>query len=371
MITGDHPHTAAAIARQIGITPPGAQDGTAISGRELAAYTDRELIDVARHAAVFARVTPEQKLRLVEALQARGEVVAMTGDGVNDGPALKQSNIGIAMGITGTEVTKEAGEMILADDNYATIVAAVHEGRVIFDNIRKFLRYLLSSNMGEVTTVFFGVVFAGALGLTAASGGGELVVPLLATQILWINLVTDSAPALAMGVDPEIDDVMARAPRRPEDRIMDRAMWARIMFIGLVMGAATLLTIDMFLPGGLIPGADSLDVARTAGFTTLVFAQLFNALNSRSETTSAFRGLFTNRWLWGAIGLAAALQVLVVQLPLLHEAFGTASLDLGQWAATTAMASIVLWAEEAAKWIRRHARSDRRLRVLDRGASEP
>ena len=145
--------------------------------------------------------------------------------------------------------------MILADDNYATIVAAVHQGRVIFDNIKKFLRYLLSSNMGEVATVFFGVVFAGFLGLTAASEGGEMVVPLLATQILWINLVTDSAPALAMGVDPEIDDVMARPPRRPEDRIMDRAMWFRIMFIGLVMGAATLLTIDMFLPGGAIAGS--------------------------------------------------------------------------------------------------------------------
>ena len=193
--------------------------------------------------------------------------------------------------------------MILVDDNYATIVAAVHQGRVIFDNIKKFLRYLLSSNMGEVVTVVFGVVFAGFLGLTAATGSGELVVPLLATQILWINLVTDSAPALAMGVDPEIDDVMARMPRRPEDRIMDRAMWARIMFIGLVMGAVTLLTIDMFLPGGVIPGSDSLEVARTAGFTTLVFAQLFNALNSRSETTSAFRGLFTNKWLWGALVL--------------------------------------------------------------------
>ncbi len=177
--------------------------------------------------------------------------------------------------------------------------------------------------------------------------------PLLATQILWINLVTDSAPALAMGVDPEIDDVMARLPRRPDDRIMDRAMWVRIMFIGLVMGAVTLLTIDMFLPGGVIPGSDSLDVARTAGFTTLVFAQLFNALNSRSETTSAFRGLFTNRWLWGALGLGAVLQVLVVQVPFLQEAFGTASLDPAQWAATIGMASIVLWAEELAKWVRR------------------
>ena len=352
MITGDHPVTASRIASDLGIVGP---DARAVTGAELDDLTDEEFRATTREVSVFARVAPGHKLRIVAALQADRHVVAMTGDGVNDAPAVKAADIGVAMGITGTEVTKEAAQMILADDNYATIVTAVHQGRVIFDNIKKFLRYLLSSNMGEVVTVVFGVVFAGFLGLTAATGSGELVVPLLATQILWINLVTDSAPALAMGVDPEIDDVMARMPRRPEDRIMDRAMWTRIMFIGFVMGATTLLTIDMFLPGGVIAGSDSLEVARTAGFTTLVFAQLFNALNSRSETTSAFRGLFTNKWLWGALGLGTVLQVLVVQVPFLQEAFGTAPLDLGQWLATIAMASVVLWAEELVKWIRRRA----------------
>ena len=352
MITGDHPVTARRIASDLGIVGP---DARAITGTELDELTEEEFRAATREVSVFARVAPGHKLRIVAALQADRHVVAMTGDGVNDAPAVKAADIGVAMGITGTEVTKEAAEMILVDDNYATIVAAVQQGRVIFDNIKKFLRYLLSSNMGEVVTVVFGVVFAEFLGLTAATGSGELIVPLLATQILWINLVTDSAPALAMGVDPEIDDVMARMPRRPEDRIIDRAMWERIMFIGLVMGATTLLTIDMFLPGGVIPGSDSLEVARTAGFTTLVFAQLFNALNSRSETASAFRGLFTNKWLWGALGLGTVLQVLVVQVPFLQEAFGTAPLDLGQWAAATGMASIVLWAEELAKWIRRRA----------------
>jgi Ca2+-transporting ATPase len=350
MITGDHPVTARRIASDLGIVGP---DGRAITGPELDELTEEEFRAAAREVSVFARVAPRHKLRIVAALQADRQVVAMTGDGVNDAPAVKAADIGIAMGITGTEVTKEAAEMILADDDYATIVAAVQQGRVIFDNIKKFLRYLLSSNMGEVVTVVFGVVFAGFLGLTAATGSGELVVPLLATQILWINLVTDSAPALAMGVDPEIDDVMVRMPRRPEDRIMDRAMWERIMLIGVVMGVATLLTIDMYLPGGVIPGSDSLEVARTAGFTTLVFAQLFNALNSRSETTSAFRGLFTNKWLWGALGLGIVLQVLVVQVPFLQEAFGTASLDPGQWLATIAMASVVLWVEELVKWVRR------------------
>ena len=179
------------------------------------------------------------------------------------------------------------------------------------------------------------------------------MVPLLATQILWINLVTDSAPALAMGVDPEIDDVMARPPRRPTDRLIDREMWRGILSIGLVMGAATLLTIDIFLPGGLIEGSDSFEVARTAGFTTLVFAQLFNAFNSRSETTSAFRHLFSNGWLWASIALAVVLQVAVVQIPFLQTAFGTASLDLAHWGVAVATASAVLWFDELRKLILR------------------
>lgn len=350
MITGDHPKTAARIAADLGIVDSG--DARALTGAQLDKLSDDEFQEATREVDVYARVAPEHKLRIVDALQADGHVVAMTGDGVNDAPALKSADIGVAMGITGTEVTKEAGRMILADDNYATIVAAVRQGRSIFDNIRKFLRFLLSSNMGEVVTVFFGVVLAGVIGLTNRDGG--LAVPLLATQILWINLITDSAPALAMGVDPETGGLMQRKPRSPSQPIIDRHMWGRVLFIGIVMGGVSLLSIDMFLPGGMIDGHDSLEVARTVGFTTLVFAQLFNALNSRSDDRSAFVGMFSNHWLWGSIALAAVLQAAVVHLPFMQAAFGTAPLDLAHWAAAVGMASVVLWAEEIVK-LARHA----------------
>ena len=353
MITGDHPSTAGRIGVDLGITRPGEPT---LSGTDLDALDDDALEDAVQTVSVYARVAPAHKLRIVDALRRRGAIVAMTGDGVNDAPALKSADIGVAMGITGTAVSKEAANMILGDDDYATIVAAVRQGRLIFDNIRKFLRYLLSSNLGEVATVFFGVVLAGLLGLSEASAEDAIVVPLLATQILWINLVTDSGPALAMGLDPAIDDVMTRPPRRPTDRILDRRAWGRIIGIGLLMAAVTLATIDIFLPGGIIPGSDSLEVARTAGFTTLVFAQLFNALNSRSDTASAFRGLFSNRWLTGALALGAAMQVAVVEVPLLQRAFGTASLDLAHLGATVAMASVVLWVEELLKFVRRRRR---------------
>ena len=346
MITGDHPLSAARIAGDLGIAGPGER---AVTGAELDQLDEAGLRALTRNTSVYARVAPQNKLQIITALQAQGNVVAMTGDGVNDAPALKTADIGIAMGIAGTEVTKEASNMILGDDNFATIVSAVRQGRVIFENIEKFLRYLLSSNMGEVFTVFLGVVFASAIGL-AGAGAGDVAVPLLATQILWINLVTDSGPALAMGVDPEIDDVMARRPRQRGDRILGRRMWWGILSIGLVMGLASLLTIDIFLPGGLVPGgSDSLDVARTAGFTTLVLAQLFNAFNSRSETTTAFRRLFVNKWLWGSVLLATAFQVAVVELPFLQRAFGTASLDPAHWAVCLVMASTVLWFDELRK----------------------
>jgi magnesium-transporting ATPase (P-type) len=355
MITGDHPRTALRIAVDLGIVradgapPPRALTGTELDA--LAARGEPAFAEAVRRTEVFARVAPRHKLQIVRALQAGGDVVAMTGDGVNDAPALKAADIGIAMGITGTEVTKQAARMILADDNFGTIVVAVREGRGVLDNIRKFLRYLLSSNLGEVLTVFLGVAGAGVIGLTAGAdpAGSSLVLPLLATQILWINLITDAGPALAMGVDPVAEDMMARAPRRRGARMIDARMWAGIAGTGIVMALLTLLTIDLFLPGGLVEGHENLTRARTAGFTVLVLAQLFNCFNARSETRSAWHGLFANRWLWATVLLSAVLQVAVVHLDFLNRAFGTAPLSLAQWGVCIAMASGVLWFSELRK----------------------
>jgi magnesium-transporting ATPase (P-type) len=348
MITGDHPRTAARVALDLGLS-----DGSVapLSGRQIDELDDDSLAERVQEVNVFARVAPEHKLRIVRALQREGGVVAMTGDGVNDAPALRAADIGVAMGVTGTDVTKAAADMVLADDNMATIVAAVREGRGIFADIRGFLRYLLSSNAGEVLTMLFGALGAGILGLT---GHGEAVaVPLLATQILWINLLTDTGPALAMGLDPPPDDVMRRPPRRPTDRVIDRAMLAGVAIVGLTMAAATLLALDLRLPGGLLDGDGTLTEARTMAFTTLVLAQLFNCFNSRSDRVSAFRRPFSNGWLWGAVALSLALQVAVVHLTWLGAAFGTVPLTLSDWAACVALASSELWVDEVRKLLQR------------------
>ncbi len=284
MITGDHPKTAAVIAAELGI----ASDGRAVTGAELEKLSDEALAQTVREVSVYARVNPEHKLRIVKALQSDGATVAMTGDGVNDAPALKTADIGVAMGITGTDVSKEAADVVLTDDNFATIVAAVEEGRAIFANIRKFLRYLLSSNIGEVMTMFFGVVLAKAIGLHAE--GNAVVLPLLATQILWINLVTDGAPALALGVDPADAGLMNRPPRPRSEGVITRRMWAGIFFVGAIMAAGTLLVLDASLPGGLIEGSGDMRYAQTMAFTTLMLFQLFNVFNARSDERSAFRG---------------------------------------------------------------------------------
>jgi Ca2+-transporting ATPase len=346
MITGDHPVTAAVIAAELGI----ATNGRAVTGAELEKLSDDALEQTVKDVSVYARVNPEHKLRIVKALQREGATVAMTGDGVNDAPALKTANIGVAMGITGTDVSKEAADMVLADDNFASIVAAVEEGRAIFSNIRKFLRYLLSSNIGEVMTMFFGVLLADVIGLTAEGG---VVLPLLATQILWINLVTDGAPALALGVDPADAGVMGRPPRPRDEGVITRRMWMGIFFVGAIMAAGTLFVLDASLPGGLVEGTGNMRYAQTMAFTTLVFFSLFTVFNARSDARSAFVGLFSNKWLWGAVLLSLLLQVAVIYIPFLQQAFSTVSLSASDWLRCAAAASSVLWLRELSKLVRR------------------
>jgi len=348
MITGDHPKTAAVIAEELGIV----KNGQAVTGAELETMQEVTLERTVQEVSVYARVNPEHKLRIVRALQRQGATVAMTGDGVNDAPALKTADIGIAMGIMGTDVSKEAADMVLADDNFATIVAAVEEGRAIFSNIRKFLRYLLSSNIGEVMTMFFGVLLADAIGLTAEGGAG-VVLPLLATQILWINLVTDGAPALALGVDPAEAGLMKKPPRARNEGVITRKMWVGIFFVGAITAAGTLLVLDASLPGGLIEGSGNMRYAQTMAFTTLVFFSLFTVFNARSDERSAFVGLFSNKWLWGAVLLSFLLQVAVIYIPFLQQAFSTASLSFGDWLLCAAVASSVLWLREASKIVTR------------------
>jgi len=348
MITGDHPVTARTIAAEVGIAAAG---DPVVTGVDLDRLDEPGLNATVASASVYARVSPEHKLRIVRALQRGGEVVAMTGDGVNDAPALKTADIGVAMGITGTDVSTQASDMVLADDNVATIVAAIEEGRAIYANIRKAVRYLLSSNTGEVMTMLFGIVFAGTLGL--ASGATGIATPLLAVQILWINLLTDAAPALAVGVDPPDAAAMRRAPRRRSARVIDGPMWVGIGVNGFAMAVATLFVADLALPGGLVAGTGSQGLARTMAFTVLVLAQLVNVFNARSDRDSAFHRPFSNPLLWAAVALSASLQVAVIYVPFLQAAFGTEPLTAAQWGVAISAASLVLWVSELRKLLAR------------------
>lgn len=340
LITGDHPHTAAAIAHQLGIPNP----TTVLSGAQLDLLSDLELSHAVRTTQVYARVNPEHKLRIVHALQQNHEIVAMTGDGVNDAPALKAAHIGIAMGITGTDVSRQAAALVLTDDNFATIVAAVEEGRIVFDNIQKFLRYLLATNLGEVFTLFLSAVL---LSFRTSGGPHALTLPLTAAQILWINLITDGAPALALGVDPPTPHVMQRPPRRPQKAILGSQMLQDLLLVASVMMIGTLYIFF------LAPPQHSIVHQRTMAFTTLMLFQLANALSARSESESIFVGIFSNLWLWAAILASITLQLILLQVPILQRAFGVVTLTPHDWALCLAVASSIVWVSELAKWIRR------------------
>jgi Ca2+-transporting ATPase len=374
MITGDHPGTAVAIARELGIMTEG---GRALRGADLAAMSNADLDQLVEQVQVYARVDPEHKLRIVESLQRHGHVVAMTGDGINDAPALKTANIGIAMGITGTDVSKEAADMVLTDDNFASIVRAVEEGRGIFDNIRKYLYYLLSCNAGELLTMFLGVMLAGVLGLINPSESGFFL-PLLASQLLWINLITDGPPALALGLDPKDPNIMDRPPRRQSVGIISSGGWLMIVGVGVIMMLGTLFVLDAYYPGGLFTALvrfpNDLDLAerhaRTMAFTTLVLFQMFNVFNNRSPRRTAFTLAYFNPLLWGAVALSILLQVLVIYLPPLQRAFQTIALTAGDWLVAAGIGASVLIIVEIGKLIIRSRMAaepeERRVTVVAR-----
>jgi Ca2+-transporting ATPase len=339
MITGDHPLTARFVARQLGI----GDEEPVVTGQELERLDGPALDDVCRRRSVFARVSPEHKLRIVQSLQSQGDVVAMTGDGVNDAPALRRADIGVAMGITGTEVSKEAADMVLRDDNFATIVAAVEEGRVIYDNIRKFIKYLLTSNSGELWLV-----------LLAPLAG--LPLPLLPLQILWINLVTDGLPALALSVEPAERHAMTRPPVPPSESILGRGLLAQVIWGGLILGLSP-------LGMGWYYHAAGNERWQTMVFTTLTLSQLALVLSIRSERESFFRvGPFSNVSLLYVVVLTFLLQMMVTYTPFWQGLLKTRALTGPELLVSLAVAILPFTADEVRKRVGRH-RPVRRARL--------
>jgi Ca2+-transporting ATPase len=338
MITGDHPLTARAIATGIGLVQG---DAEVTIGRELESLDDAALQERVGHCSVYARVPPEQKLRIVRALQARREVVAMTGDGVNDAPALKQAHIGVAMGITGTEVSKEAADMVLLDDNFATIVNAVEEGRLVYANIRRFVKYILGSNVGELITI------------AAAPLVGLVGVPMTPLQILWMNLVTDGVPALALALEPAEDGLMDKAPAQPGESIFARGIGRYILRIGVVF-AIFVITLMLYAH------RQGLDW-KTIVFTTLCLAQMGHALAARSDRPLWQVNPFSNPWLLWAVLLTSGLQLALLYVPILSNFFGTTPLplrDLGLCVGVSVVFFFYLELEKVVRLMRRRNHSD-------------
>ena len=334
MITGDHAGTARAIAERLGIARP---EDAVLTGSELSELSAQQLQARVAEVPVYARVSPEQKIKIVEGLQGRGEFVAMTGDGVNDAPALKRAEIGIAMGLKGTDVAREAADMVLLDDNFATIVAAVKEGRRIFDNIRKFIKDTMSSNSGEIWTLLLAPFFG-------------LPIPLLPIHILWINLVTDGLPGLAFSAEPAERGVMQRPPRPPEESIFAHGMWQHILWVGLFVGALSIGTQAWAWARGV-------EYWQTMVFTVLTVSQLFHSLAVRSERESLFSiGLTSNPAMLGAVLLTLALQLMVIYVPAFNPLFHTQPLPLPELLACLALSSLVLVAVEIEKWLVRNGR---------------
>lgn len=334
MITGDHKNTACAIAEKLGILRNG---NKAMSGTEINAFSDRELEKCIGDYTVFARVSPEHKVRIVKALQSRGEIVAMSGDGTNDAPALKSADIGCAMGLSGTDVAKNASDMILMDDNFATIVSAVKEGRGIYDNIRKAVQFLLSCNIGEIITIFFAILF-------------HMPSPLAAVQLLWVNLITDSLPAIALGMEPPEDDVMKRPPISPKEGLFTLPLVAEIAVQGTLIGALTLFSY--------VIGTKYLGNGTTMAFGVLSFSQLFHAYNMRSPHSLFQIGVLRNKVMNLCFGICTALQLLVITHPWLRNIFQVAPLTLAQWLVVIACSIAPVFFVELQKYIAKSGKED-------------
>ncbi|MDD3969512.1 MAG: cation-translocating P-type ATPase, partial [Proteiniphilum sp.] len=338
MITGDHKVTAVAIADEIGIYHDGDR---AITGSDLAAMPDESLRREVKDYSVYARVAPEHKVRIVQAWQSQGQIVAMTGDGVNDAPALKQADIGVSMGIVGTEVAKEASDVILTDDNFATIVGAVEEGRRIYDNILKAIQFLLSANVGEVLLIFIASIF----------NIGNPLTPIL---ILWINLVTDSLPALALSMDPAEKDIMTRRPRDPKQGFFTKGMIWRIVYQGATIGLISLAAYLIGLRDGMQAGLEDPEaLGRTMAFAVLGFSQLLHVRNLHSNKRSSFRtGIFSNLPLLGAIFLSALLLLAVLLIPAVSRIFGVIPMDSIHWLLVGALSLVPIAVVELVKLLR-------------------
>ncbi len=343
MITGDHKKTALAVASEIGLVETTDSD-LVIEGQELSKMSDQELADKIQEVNVYARVSPEHKLRLVTALKDRNQIVAMTGDGVNDAPALKRADIGIAMGISGTDVSKEASDMVLADDDFSTIVGAVLEGRTIYDNMRKFILYLLSCNAGEIAVMFAGMILTTLI-------FQELILPLLAIQILWVNLVTDGLPALALGVDPPDPDVMIRKPRDPDEHILTRKSIYFIAYAGLLIGIGTLALFFLYLWPNVSIGTEITETdiihPRTVAFTMLIIFQMIMALNIRKEEHSLIgKEFFRNPYLLLAIGSSVFFHLIIIYVPFFQNIFDTIGLSIFDWLLIIVVGSILVFIDE-------------------------
>jgi len=326
MITGDHAATAEAIAEQIGIRR--SDDDLVVTGSELDATSDAELRELVPRAAVFARVSPEHKQRIVKALQANDQVVAMTGDGVNDAPALRNADIGVAMGIAGTSVAKDSASLVLLDDNFSTIVLAVKEGRRIYDNIRKFIRQALTANVGEVAVILIAFLMM----------GDDPLLPITALMILWINLISDAIPALALGVDPPEDDLMERRPRERNESFFADNLGARIVLRGLALGGLSYALFDLALDN------QALRYAQTLAFATLIFAQLWHVFDARTFTTVFDKNPFSNKYLLAAVGVSALLSIAVIYLPLGNAILGTEPLEARHLVMVIAIAALPTFA---------------------------